>query len=202
VLCAGIGLIAALCAGCSADKPDSTGPTGPPGSTPAPVGSTPAPAQSGTPGSTPGTPRPTVSAPAPKAGTVHLVAVELLPEDPYPGGQLVVLVNGGAQPADVTCWTVRSAGTGTAARILTQNAVPAGGSLRLLPESVPFDSVDTLSLLDRRGQLVDRTPELTDRARDDQLWFRQPSGTWTFGRGFRLPEQVADGRLVTGPSTC
>ncbi|WP_446215520.1 lamin tail domain-containing protein [Micromonospora sp. IBHARD004] len=133
---------------------------------------------------------------------MRLTAVELLPEDPYPGGQLVVLVNGSGGPVDLTCWTVRSTVTGKSARIMTGHALPPGGYLRLLPESVLFDSADTLSLLDRSGRLVDRTPSLTDRARDDQVWFRQRNGSWTFGRGFRLPDRVDDGRLAVGINTC
>ena len=113
-----------------------------------------------------------------------------------------MLVNGGRQPVDVNCWTVRSTSLGTSARIHTEKAVPPGGYLRLLPERVVFASVDTLALVDQRERLVDQTPALTDRARDDQLWFRQPGGAWTFGRGFRMPDHIDDGRLVTGSNTC
>ena len=133
---------------------------------------------------------------------MYLAAVELLPEDPYPGGQLVVLINGSGQPVSTTCWTVRSAGTGKSGRILVGKALAPGAYLRLLPEVVLFDSEDTLSLFDAQGQLVDRTPRLTDRARDDRLWFRQRTGTWTFDRGFPLPPQVSDGRLVAATDAC
>jgi hypothetical protein len=133
---------------------------------------------------------------------LRLTAVELAPEDPQPGGQLVILVNDTGQSADLACWSVQSAGTGKSARIIMKRPLAPGAFLRLIPEIVLFDSVDTLSLLDRQGRLVDRTPKLTDRLRDDQLWFRQPAGTWAFGRGFHLPNQVDDGRLVAATNTC
>ncbi len=113
------------------------------------------------------------------------------------GGKLMILVNGSDRPADVSCWTVKSA-SGRSARISIKAPLAPGASLRLIPEAPLFETVDTLSLLDRQGQVVDRTPQLSDRAHDDQIWFRQPNGTWTFGRGFPLPGQLTDGRLVAG----
>jgi hypothetical protein len=187
-----MGLIVAFAGGCTKATPDSTGSPG-----------SPRPGASGSVSGEPNRSQPTVvSASAPRAGTMHLVAVELQPEDPQPGSQLVLLANDTGRSADVNCWIVRSSGTGKSARIIAKRPLAPGMYLRLLPEIVLFDSADTLSLLDRRAQLVDQTPKLTDRARDDQLWFRQPSGTWAFGRGFRLPTQVDDGRLVTGTNTC
>ncbi|MGH3646409.1 MAG: hypothetical protein ACRDTM_04425 [Micromonosporaceae bacterium] len=129
-------------------------------------------------------------------------AVELRPEDPYAGGQLLVLINGGATRIDVNCWVVESAATGKSVRIHAKSALAPGAYLRLFPDDAVFEATDTLSLLDRRERLVDRTPKLDDRAGDDRLWFRTRSGTWLFGRGFRLPDQVADGQLVTDNNTC
>ena len=179
-------LLAALGAGCSSGNPDvapplhssSTAASAPPGG-------------AGTSGQPP-----TVTAPPPKPGSVRITAVELAPEDPHPGGQILLLANDTDRAVDMSCWTVNSASTGKSAWIIVKGPVAPGASLRLVPETALFESVDTLSLLDRQGQVVDRTPKLTDRTRDDQLWFRQSNGTWTFGRGFLLPRQIADARLV------
>ncbi len=149
------------------------------------------------------TPQPTaVPASPPRPGTVRLGAVELRPEDPYAGGQLVVLINGSNQRVDVTCWVLRSAATGTSARIIPKGPLGPGTYLRLFPDDAVFESTDTLSLLDGRERLIDWTPKLDDHTGDDRLWFRTQSGTWSFGRDFRLPDQGADGRLVTDRDTC
>jgi hypothetical protein len=189
VVCTGLSLVVAAAAGCTKPAPSgSRRPARPSVAAPAPG--------TGQPTTVPAVP------PPPGASAVRLTAVELQPEDPYPGGQLVVLVNDGDRMVDLACWTVRSESTGRTARILTQKPLAPGAHMRLIPESVVFDSVDTLSLLDPRGQLADRTPKLTDRARDDQLWFRHDSA-WTFGKGFRLTGQVFDARLVVAaPDSC
>jgi hypothetical protein len=133
---------------------------------------------------------------------VYLAAVELAPEDPYPGGQIVLIVNGTGGSVDPRCWTVRSQASGRSARVLVDKPLARGAYLRLLPEVVLFDSEDTVLLLDAGGQVVDRTPVLADRAGDDRLWSREATGTWAFVRGFHLPDQVADGRLVAAPGPC
>ena len=133
---------------------------------------------------------------------IYIGAVELSPEDPSPGGQYVLLVNGGDKTADVACWAVRSTGSSRSARIVGDKPLAPGAGLRLVPDTTLFQSTDTLVLLDKQGRVVDRTPQLSDRAGDDQVWFRARSGTWSLGRAFTLPDQVVDGRLLIGPGSC
>jgi hypothetical protein len=56
-------------------------------------------------------------------------------------------------------------------------------------------SPEIVTLIDRAGQVVVRTPELKDSASDDQLWYLMPGQSWVFGRN-RIPETATDGRLV------
>jgi hypothetical protein len=128
--------------------------------------------------------------------------VELAPEDPSPGGQYVLLVNGSDKTVDVACWAVRSTGSSRSARIVSAKPLVPGVGIRLIPDTALFQSSDTLVLLDRQGRVVDRTPQLSDHAGDDQVWFRASSGTWSLGRAFTLPDQVVDGRLLIGPDSC
>lgn len=123
---------------------------------------------------------------------VALFVVELQPEDPAPGGQVVFLRNGGGAPADVGCWAVASSATGEVLRLARRTTIQVGAALRLVPEGTPFRSVDTVRLLDDGGDVVDTTPELDDTAGDDRVWFRADDGAWKLGRPV-LPPQVTDG---------
>lgn len=177
----------------------ATGCSGPDGHDGVPVPTAPRP---GPLTSTAPSPPTTVPATPPAPGAVYLAAVELAPEDPYPGGQIVLIVNGTGGSVDPRCWTVRSQASGRSARVLVDKPLARGAYLRLLPEVVLFDSEDAVSLLDAGGHVLDRTPVLTDRAGDDRLWSREATGPWAFVRGFHLPDQVADGRLVAAPGPC
>jgi hypothetical protein len=148
--------------------------------------------------------RPTATTAAPRSAraAIYIGAVELAPEDPSPGGQYVLLVNGRDKTVDVACWAVRSTGSSRSARIVSAKPLAPGAGLRLIPDAALFQSSDTLVLLDRQGRVVDRTPRLSDRAGDDQVWFRASGGTWSLGRAFTLPDQVVDGRLLIGPDSC
>lgn len=207
-------LVLAVATGCADGEPTASGtPTAAATSAePRPTtptdGSAPGGTAAATPRTFPGTssprPRPaqpTAAPPAPSsaAGPVRIDAVELLPEDPSPGGQLVVLRNDGDRAVPVDCWTVRTA-AGKTAHIRADKAIEPGTMLRLFPESRLFDSTDSVSLLDGGGGVVDRTPELSDTTGDDQLWFRAASGVWRFGRDYAPAGTTDDARLVT--DTC
>lgn len=135
-------------------------------------------------------------------GLVRIIAVEVASEDPSPGGQYVLLFNGTSKAVDLACWTVRSTSTGISARVSIGAAIPPGGAARLFPDDRLFGSADTVELSTRDGQEVDRTPRITDRTGDDQVWFRDQTGGWRFGRGLALPSQVVDGRLVMRSTSC
>ncbi|MFI5713346.1 hypothetical protein [Kribbella sp. NPDC051620] len=128
--------------------------------------------------------------------------MEIASEDRSPGGQYVLLFNGTSKAVDLACWTVRSESTGISAHVSIGTATPPGGSARLFPDHRLFGSADTVALTDRDGHRVDRTPRITDRTGDDQVWFRDQTGGWRFGRGLTLPSQVVDGRLAMQSTSC
>ncbi|MFB6722889.1 hypothetical protein ACFCV3_22110 [Kribbella sp. NPDC056345] len=128
--------------------------------------------------------------------------MEVASEDRSPGGQYVLLLNGTSQAVDLACWSVRSVSTGISARVSIGAAIPPGGAARLFPDGRLFGSADTVVLSNRDGHEADRTPRVTDRAGDDQLWFRDQTGGWRFGRGLALPSQVVDGRLAMRSTSC
>ncbi|WP_132155387.1 lamin tail domain-containing protein [Kribbella antiqua] len=149
------------------------------------------------------TPQPSASQATPRPdGLVRIIAVEVASEDRSPGGQYVMLFNGTSEAVDLACWTVRSASTGISARISTDGAIPPGAAARLFPDGRLFGSTDTVKLSDRDAREVDHTPRITDRTGDDQVWFRDQTGGWRFGRGLAIPSQVADGRLALRSTSC
>lgn len=131
-----------------------------------------------------------------------LLAAELQPEDPSPGGQFVWILNRSARTADLSCWAVRSAATRTTLVIEPGLRVPAGAVANLTPPKAWLRSVDRLQLLDRTRHVVDETPKLRDSAYDDRVWFRGLGGDWRFGRT-RVSQKVIAGHLADGkPSRC
>ncbi|WP_328993946.1 lamin tail domain-containing protein [Kribbella sp. NBC_01245] len=181
-----VGALLAL-PGCSDDE-------GQGGPTPAPVTSPTSLPTANTSPASQATPRPD--------GLIRIIAVEVASEDPSPGGQYVLLFNGTSKAVDLACWTVRSASTGSSARVSIAAAIPPGGAARLFPDDRLFGSADTVELSTRDGHQVDRTPRITDRTGDDQVWFRDQTGDWRFGRGLALPSQVVDGRLAMRTESC
>jgi len=119
-----------------------------------------------------------------------------------PGGQLIVLVNDGAAPVDIACWTVNSESRDQTTWVAGITDLAPGAAVRLLADGTAMDATDQLSLYDRSGRLVDRTPRLADSAHDDRLWYRADGGSWRFGRGAELPTRIADARLAVVPDTC
>jgi hypothetical protein len=128
--------------------------------------------------------------------TVVIAAVELQFEDPMPGGQAVWVVNRALVDQDVSCWTLVAASKTLHAQIASGTFLPQGRGLRLATPSGMLGSRDTITLLDRSGREVSRTPELADSSGDDQYWYLLPGEAWRFGRA-RLPETISDGRLVS-----
>lgn len=188
------------------DDAGQRGPTAAPSTSPASLptaSSSPVPVSPSSSPSSPGASQPPSSQATPRPdGLVRIIAVEVASEDRSPGGQYVLLFNGTSKAVDLACWTVRSASTGISAHVSIGAAVPPGGAARLFPDGRLFSSADTVLLSTRDGHEVDRTPRITDRTGDDQVWFRDQTGGWRFGRGLALPSQVVDGRLAMQSKSC
>lgn len=127
------------------------------------------------------------------AGPV-LLAVELQPEDPTPGGQFVWIGNPSASSLDLSCWRLRSQSRTMV--IAPGVLVPAGAVIKLTPDRAWLGKTDRVQLFGPGNALVDQTPELRDEQFDDQVWFRTPAGEWTFGRT-RLDRKALDGHLIS-----
>ena|SRR5688572_7017963 len=128
--------------------------------------------------------------------SVLIAAVELLFEDPSPGGQSVWIANRGATERDISCWRITAASSGVTALITDGTRLAPGRALRFSTPARMLRSPEIVTLADRSGRAVARTPELRDAAGDDQLWYLPPGESWRFGRA-RLPETTSDGRLVS-----
>lgn len=134
------------------------------------------------------------------ANNVLILAVELLFEDPSPGGQAVWLANRSTADVDVSCWVVSTA-SGGKATVAAGTHIGAERVLRLATPTGMLRASDTVTLIDRTGREVDRTPQLSDTAVDDRFWFRD-GDTWRFGRTV-YSGRVSDGRLTTiKPAGC
>jgi len=127
---------------------------------------------------------------------VVIAAVELQFEDPSPGGQSVWLANRGTSEQDISCWRITAASSGVTALVSNGTLLAPGRALRFSTPARMLRSPEVVTLADRSGRVVARTPELSDSASDDQLWYLPPGEAWRFGRS-RLPETVSDGRLVS-----
>jgi hypothetical protein len=130
----------------------------------------------------------------------QLVAVELQPEDPSPGGQFVAVANRTKATVNIGCWRLRSS---IATMTVRPPLVLRPGKIALLsPDHAWLGRVDRVRLVDAKGRLRDATPELADRASDDRIWFREGTGAWRFGRT-SLGRGVVAGRLLQRlPSRC
>ena len=150
--------------------------------------------------STANTPTTTGVTATPKSN-LSIIAVELQFEDPSPGGQAVWIANGGTTDADLSCMVIRSLASGVKATIGAGTPLAGGRVLRVATPTGMLRTVDTVTLTDRSGHELDRTPQLTDQAVDDRFWFRD-DGTWRFGRTV-YAGRVSDGRLTTAtPPGC
>ena len=126
-----------------------------------------------------------------------LLAVELQPEDPMPGGQFVWILNPSTEELDLSCWVLRSEKAGVLMIVKPGLQLPAGGVAHLVPGEAWVAATEQIRLLDPQQRVVDETPELTDDRFDDQFWFRDPGGQWQFGRT-SLPRKPVSGHLSSG----
>ncbi len=106
----------------------------------------------------------------------------------------MVVVNQGSKGVDVGCWGLRSASTSESLTLAEGQTVPPGAAIRIVPESALFRSTDTVTLVDAGSETEDASPELTDDAGDDRVWFRAAGGAWQLGRP-TLPAQVIEAAL-------
>lgn len=120
-----------------------------------------------------------------------LQAIELEAEDPMPGGQYVIVANGGGETADLGCWRLESVATGVALFLPPGTDIGIDEGLRVVPDVPWLATEDTVRLVDSTGRLVDNTPALRDESFDDQLWVRDVAGEWRFGRS-ELPSRLKD----------
>jgi hypothetical protein len=130
----------------------------------------------------------------------QLVAVELQPEDPLPGGQFAVVANKTTATVNLGCWRLRSS-------IATMTIAPPlrlrPGAIALLsPDHYWLRPVDRIRLVDAYSRGRDATPELADRASDDRVWFRDATGRWHFGRTSFGNGVIAGHLLARAPSRC
>lgn len=114
-----------------------------------------------------------------------------------PGGQFVLVENRSEAAIDLGCWSLRLDAMEPATVIPPSFSVPPGATARLfatLPNS------GRIELVDRDGWVIDDTPELSDTAHDDRIWFRTPGG-WRFGRSGEPLREVVDATLLSRTST-
>jgi hypothetical protein len=131
----------------------------------------------------------------------RLVGVELDPIDPSPGGQFVWVLNRGSAAMALGCYRVRSAATRTTFVVYPHTSVPPHAIAVLAPRTSWLRSSDRVQLLDPRGRLIDETPRLRDRSRDDRFWVRTGRG-WRFGRGRAPSETLVLGRTGDRVAAC
>ena len=136
------------------------------------------------------------SAPQENSPAIVISAVELQFEDPSPGGQSVWLANRGTIEQDISCWGISADSSRRVMLVSAGTRLGPGRALRFVTPARMLSSPEIVTLADRAGRVVTRTPELRDSASDDQLWYVMPGGSWVFGRS-RLPEAASDGRLVS-----
>jgi hypothetical protein len=108
----------------------------------------------------------------------------------------VWLANRGATEQDISCWRITAASSGMTALVAGGTRLAPGRALKFSTPARMLRSPETVTLADRAGRTLARTPELSDAAGDDQLWYLLPGEPWRFGRA-RLPEATSDGRLVS-----
>jgi endonuclease YncB( thermonuclease family) len=102
--------------------------------------------------------------------------VEANPEGSDAGNEWVELYNDGRDDADVSNWTLTTAG-GSVVLLEAGTIVPAGGFFVVTAGGYWLQNSDELVILrDERGVEVDRTPALDDQDDDLNSWSRYPDG--------------------------
>jgi len=155
-------------------------------------------------------PPPTSSHPAPALTPTgqtprvlpFLIVVELQPESPTPGGQLIWILNPSHDEINLGCWALHSNTTGLTLTIEPDLRVPGGATALVIPRGAWLGVTDQIQLLDISHNVIDQTPDLRDDAFDDQIWFRNSDGEWKFGRN-QFNMKVVQGYMSTQtPSGC
>lgn len=139
---------------------------------------------------TPGSPGPDTIGPI--AERPILFALELEAEDPMPGGQFALVENPSEAEIDLGCWGLRLDATEPVMVIPPGFSVPPGAMARLYA-TLPNEG--QVLLVDRSGRVIDDTPQLSDTAHDDRIWFRTAGG-WRFGRPGEPLQEVVDATLL------
>lgn len=107
---------------------------------------------------------------------VFINEVEANPPDIDEDNEWIELYNDGKKDADVSDWTLTTAG-GSVVTTGQGSIVPAGGFLVVTAEGHWLrNSGETVTLMDAEGNEVDRTPTLDDEDDDDYCWARHPDG--------------------------
>jgi len=102
--------------------------------------------------------------------------VEANPQDYDEGNEWVELYNDGEFDADVSNWTLTTAG-GSVVSIEAGTIIPAWGYLVVTGDGYWLRNSDEMVVLrDAEGTEVDRTPVLDDEDDEDYSWSRYPDG--------------------------
>jgi hypothetical protein len=131
-----------------------------------------------------------------------LAALELEPEDPSPGGQFARVRNLTSRELDLGCWSLGSAATHRRMFVELHLRIPARGLAQLTPTRAWLAPTDRVTLRNRAGRVVERTPRLRDTAVDDRVWFRKPGRRWRFGRSPAETKPVAGDLVPNRPRGC
>jgi hypothetical protein len=118
--------------------------------------------------------------------------LELEAEDPMPGGQFVLIEDPSGASIDLGCWGLRLNGKEPTMVIPPSFSVPPGATARLYAR---LPNAGRIELVDRSGRVIDGTPQLSDTAHDDRIWFRTAGG-WRFGRSGEPLQEVVDATLL------
>jgi hypothetical protein len=126
------------------------------------------------------------------AGRPFLFAVELEAEDPMPGGQFVLVEDPSEASIDLGCWSLRLEAPEPAMFIPSGFSLPPRSTARLY---AALPDVGRIELVDPGGRVIDGTPQLSDSAHDDRIWFRTAGG-WRFGRPDEPLQETVDATLL------
>jgi hypothetical protein len=130
-----------------------------------------------------------------------VVLIELQGEDPSPGSQVVWVQNRTGRSLALGCWSLSSEALHRKLFVQRRLVVPARSVAILVPAVNWLAVKDRVTLRDRAGRVVDRTPKLRDAAFDDRVWFRR-AGRWRFGRTQAATRRVGGNLVASRPSGC
>jgi hypothetical protein len=117
-----------------------------------------------------------------RAAAIGFLGVELQPEDPMPGGQVLWIENVSMETVQLHCWSIRSLPADARWIIGEMGELAPDSIARLTIIDGALSQTEELQLVDPQGRLAHQTPKLSDTAYDDQIWFLSPEGDWQYGR--------------------